>query len=286
MMPIALLLGMPRAATTFLYHHFDSHPDIYVPYRRKTNFFSLHYNRYSPDWFFDHFSKVESAQVVVDTETIGFVDKTIDVIGNIDKVLDKQAKFILCVREPGEWLYSLYSQVMTFDKKEMTFEDFISGQYVLNEDGLNFPFNYQNGDIKKRIKSLIEHFGDRILLLDYKEIQDNANNALIKIECFLGVSPHFKNNPVNSELINASNRKNIRLLTALMRHPAFIGLASRLPVSLVKKLRKMFDRFSQRSKPIQSYSRQVDVAMARERYNLDVEYYHQLFSRNDESQQS
>jgi hypothetical protein len=49
-----VLAGMPRTATTFLYQRFQEHPEIFCPYRKETNFFSVNYAK-GGAWYRDLF---------------------------------------------------------------------------------------------------------------------------------------------------------------------------------------------------------------------------------------
>lgn len=274
---VAILLGMPRAATTFLYHHFDSHPNLFVPFRRKTNYFSLHYER-GLEWFYEHFKSANDSQVIIDTETLGFIDKKINIEDRIEATLGEDAKLILCVREPGEWAFSLYKQISTFDKNIISFPDFLNGKYVLVEDDVSIPFNYKNGDIKLKIDSLIKHFGARLLLIDYKEIKKNPNKVLIKIESFLGVRGFYKQHPVTSEKINASDKRHSIIVSQLLRNKTLIWLLSLFPASFVKKIRKFYDtKVTKNTLTVVKVEESSEVIMANEYFKDDLKYYNDLF---------
>ena len=47
---LVVVAGMARAGTTFLYHNFMLHPDIYVPARKELAFFSYNYD-HGYDWY-------------------------------------------------------------------------------------------------------------------------------------------------------------------------------------------------------------------------------------------
>src|SRR6266508_2090579 len=50
-LPSFLGIGVPRAGTTWLYELLRTHPDVYVPLRRKElSYFDLHYNR-GVEWY-------------------------------------------------------------------------------------------------------------------------------------------------------------------------------------------------------------------------------------------
>ena len=142
---LVFLCGMPRAGTTFLYHNFERHPDIFVPFRRKTNYFSLHSDK-PIRWFFDHFKEMNNEKVAIDTETLFFIDRNINSLELIKQVLP-ESKIIVCVRSPYDWVVSLYKQISTFDNRIVDFDSFLEGNYTLVEDGCRIRFNYKPGDI-------------------------------------------------------------------------------------------------------------------------------------------
>ena len=45
MSKICIVVGMPRAATTYLYQTLASHPDAFVPARKELEFYSINYAR-------------------------------------------------------------------------------------------------------------------------------------------------------------------------------------------------------------------------------------------------
>ena len=40
-----IVYGMPRTGTTYLYHALADHPQIYVPYRKESMFFSVNFDK-------------------------------------------------------------------------------------------------------------------------------------------------------------------------------------------------------------------------------------------------
>lgn len=61
MLPTFLGIGVPRGGTTWLHELLDSHPDVYVPARRKeVRYFNVHYER-GIDWYQRFFPSHEKA---------------------------------------------------------------------------------------------------------------------------------------------------------------------------------------------------------------------------------
>lgn len=242
-MKISYLLGMPRAATTFLYHNLQLHPEIFVPFRRKSNYFSLHLDK-GDQWFLDHFSEATEKQAAVDTDTLGFVDKNIDPYQAMN-AFDPQMKGILVLRSPDDWCYSLYKQLSTFEGQMPSYSSYLQGGFSFTEDGKSITFNYVDGDLQKRIEKIKQSFAGRLLIIDFKQIKNNPLSALKAIEGHLEISSFFNPDNIEAGKINASDRKHSKILGKLLRNPYLIeGLRRTLPRNFVIAARKTYDQLS------------------------------------------
>ena len=271
---------MPRAGTTFLYHNLNKHPEIYVPFRRKTNYFSLHRDK-SLDWFLEHFKEMEESQIGIDTETLYFADKHLKSYKKI-KDVNPNAKVMLFVRKPDEWVYSFYKQIATFDKSICSFEDFLQGKYTLIEDGKEIPFNIQDGDIQNLIEDIKKVYGNNVLIIDFKLFSKNPLQLLIKIENFLEIKNFFNESNFQNKKINASNRGHISLLANLLRQQWLIELLSKLPPSRVKSIRLLYDNISSFFTTTKHNSNNTpendsNILLAQQYFSKDIEYYNKLF---------
>ena len=273
---------MPRAGTTFLYHNLELHPRIYVPFRRKTNFFSLHRNQ-PVAWFLEHFSGMGPDQVGVDTETLHFVDRDNHALPEI-AALNPNAKVMLIVRRPGEWVWSFYKQIQTFDKDMPPFRDFLTGKYTLVEDGCAIPFNFRDGDIESRIKEVGKIFGKNALILNFDLLASDPLRLLTEIEKFLEIKDCFRSLDISHEKINASDRGHIRLLAYLLRQKWLIGLLKRLPRGFVLFFRRVYDELGTKfaSKSGESTSEAArNIEIAREYFASDENFVEALFKKGD-----
>lgn len=277
---ISYIIGMPRAGTTFLYHNLNKHPDLYVPFRRKTNYFSLHCDK-DTEWFLDHFKDMKPNQIGIDTETLYFVDKNLQSYKKI-KELNPDAKVMLFVRQPDEWAYSFYKQIATFDKNICSFEDYLNGKYILIEDNKEIPFNIQDGDIKTMIEDIKDIYQDQLLLIDFKLFKDNPLKLLNDIEKFLGVKNFFNHNNFQNKKINASDRGHIPILANLLRQQWLIDLLSKLPSGFVKTIRLLYDNLSSlfsKNKTKDNNQTDENILLAQKYFKKDIEYYNKLFSQ-------
>lgn len=237
---IAFLVGMPRAATTFLYHNFNSHPELCIPFRRKSNYFSLHYSK-GEKWFLSHFKDCPNTSIAIDTETMAFANSELLSPQRI-KDFNENAKVILCVRDPASWVVSLYNQIATFDNMIPDFENFLAGNYILVEDGVGTIFNMKGGDIYRRIKEYEELFADNILVLKFRSVTRDPKEALTKIEQFLGLSSFYTAENVITKKINSSGRRHIKFINKVLRSEYLISLIRvLLPRRAVLGIRWLFD---------------------------------------------
>ncbi len=270
----AFLIGMPRAATTYLYHNLSSHPNICVPYKRKTNYFSLHMHK-GDSWFRDNFKPVESEYVGVDTETLSFLDSSLKGHSNIASHYSS-SRAVLIVRNPEKWVVSLYKQIRTFDRKIVSFENFVKGEYVLVEDDVSLPFSYCDGDLEKIISRAKREFLGRLLIVDFRELAVDPVRFLKEIEGFLGVGQYFEDSTVIHKKINSSDRKGSLIMNVLMRSTLFSRIVRALfPAALILSIRKRLDH---------RYSDVVDNELEKDdfdfvvgRFPRDTQYIDGLF---------
>lgn len=244
---IAFIGGMPRAGTTFLYHNLQKHPDVFVPFRRKTNHFSLHADK-PVQWFLDHFANMTDRQVGIDTETLFLIDRNLPSLDRI-RSMNPNAKVMLFVRSPGDWAWSLYRQIATFDRAVPDFDQFLRNGYRLVEDGKEIRFNMRGGDIAARIAEMKRLFGANLLLVNFDLIRRDPLRVLQAIEGFLGLAPYFDARNFNPGKINAGDRAHVVWLAKVLRNHSLIAMLGRLPPRFVISVRLLYDRLSLALKP-------------------------------------
>ncbi|OIQ92723.1 sulfotransferase domain protein [mine drainage metagenome] len=182
--------------------------------------------------------------MAIDTETLAFVNKDLPTPQRLH-AFNKDAKIILCVRDPGDWALSLYRQISTFDGAVPSFEEFLSGKYTLIEDSRGLPFNMCSGDIAKRVEEYKTLFAESILILKFSDVTKYPLEALRKIENHLGLDCYYNDENIFTDKINSSDRSHSKILNKILRNEFMIKIIKFLvPRKGVLYIRLAFDRIS------------------------------------------
>lgn len=240
-LPLFVVAGMPRGATTFLYHYLAQHPEIYLPFRKEVNYFCSNYDR-GEDWYLSLYKDMPAAKVAGDISPPCFLDE--HAIARI-KQFGAQVKVILVVRNPAEWAVSFYHQFKSIHYDVPDFESYLKQGYSSKIGDKYLTVHFLGNWISERIKAFQYAFGDNILIYDFTWFKMNPLLILQHIERFLGVSAYFTETNFDNLRINESKRRNLRFLSWLLSREWFISFIARLfPKSLIRNLRSAFDRLS------------------------------------------
>jgi hypothetical protein len=158
-LPTFLGIGVHRSGTSWLNRLLDSHPDIYIPARRKEiHFFDLYYER-GLDWYAKFFPSDQEAhryQAVGEiTPNYFYGDKCPARIAQMKSV----QRLILNVRNPVDRAYSAYSRRVRDANVMESFEEYLSHN----------PEIVREGFYSTRLKRYLEFFRrEQILVLIYE----------------------------------------------------------------------------------------------------------------------
>lgn len=276
---VHVLFGMPRAGTTFLYHNLKNHPELFLPFRRKTNYFAVHYKK-PVEFFFDHFAEKKDDQCALDTDTLCFLNDEAYarfVTGN----KAGQSKIILVVRDPASWALSLYKQISSFSTNMPSFEKYLTDGYTLIEDGAELPFHFADGKLKERLTQLRADFGGRLLVLPFSKIEHEPEAFLRKIESFLNVSAHHYQRDMIAKKINAADKNSNRFIAWLLRQNWLINFLKVLPRGFVLWAREKYDILLSKGREHPSSGDPVDarLAFSQAYYIKDMEFFADLEAR-------
>jgi hypothetical protein len=241
---VFIVAGMPRCGTTFLYNKLQDHPSIFVPFRKETGFFSTNYAK-GIEWYQSLYRKMSPAQIGADITPYYFLhDKAIERI----KGLNPETKVVLGVRDPAEFALSLYDQFLSHTYGVPAFKDFLLG-FTWRVGGEKLHLDLKDGFITRRIGEYRGAFGNNLLLFDFKLLQRDPLAVLQAIESFLEIPGHFNEENFENVIINAGNRRNIKVISYLLSRESLISaLDLLLPRRLVVSLRSTFDRASESKK--------------------------------------
>jgi hypothetical protein len=271
--------GMPRAGSTTLYHSLEHHPALFLPIRKEMFFFSVFYNR-GINWFLEYYRHAKSEQVCVDVSPDYFHHD--HAIARI-KQFNPDTKVILCVRDPLEWVFSLYNEVDMFDFGLPDFKEFLQG-YTISHGEKKVSIELQNNAISRRIKEYQEAFGDNLLLYSFALFKRDLLSVLQSIESFVQIPSYFNSGNLDTMAFNASNRRNNKLLYHLIYHEKFIALLLKIfPDTLLRNFRRQYYRVAAKSKaaaPRVTYS-QEDIRLAEELLSDDRKFITDLFADHE-----
>ncbi len=193
-LPNFLGIGVQRGGTTWLHELLVTHPDVYVPTKRKEiHYFTMH-NEYGHDWYESFFPIGPDAnqyQAIGEVSPSYLYGSPLRIIG-----MPSIKKLILILRNPIDRAYSHYSLHVRDRNFAGTFEDFIDGDpYFALQDG--FYCNY--------LKNYLDYFErEQILILIFEDAMRDIEKTKLVIADFLEIdSDRFPTN-AGKQSVNSS----------------------------------------------------------------------------------
>ena len=271
---ICVIAGMPRAATTFLYHTLGKNPSVFVPARKELEFFSLNYERGSR-WYLNFFKDMAAGQVGFDISPMYFMDDR-----SPQRMLEvnPDVKVILILRNPVEFVLSFYRNRLAATTGTLDFEGFLE-RHTYEKDGHVLTLEFKNGTISRNIDRFRQAFSNNLLLCDYRIIEEDPLPVLTAIESFLGIPRFFRHDNFENVRINASDQINLKFVNRLMHKKWFADLVTRLfPKRLIMFVRYKLQSYRpHRTQGITPGADEKKARSAQLQLAADVEYVSNLF---------
>lgn len=238
---IFVIPGMPRTGSTFLYHTFQQHPSIFVPYRKETNYFCAYFEK-DTNWYLQQFyKKMKSQQTGVDISPVCFLhpDSTYRI-----KNFNPDIKVILGIRLPSDWILSMYSQISSFEWKPPSFQVFVEkGDWIRIVEGKKIYVDFSNEFIIRTIEQYKETFNNNLLLYQYEFFQKAPLSVIRSIEDFIDLPPYFNENNFENTIVNAGNRRNIKIISYLLTQKGVVpALKLLFPEHILQLSKNFFDK--------------------------------------------
>ncbi|MBU1417919.1 MAG: sulfotransferase domain-containing protein [Proteobacteria bacterium] len=275
-MPDAIMAGMSRAGTTFMYHYLQKHPDIFIPTRKEVCFFAHHFGR-GLEWYHDFYKEKKREQKTLDICGVYF--STPESLERIYQY-NPDIKIVLSIRNPFEWIYSYYEQYSgTFDVPP--FKEFLQGCSVERE-GETQHIDFSNQIISKTIGNYLKLFKGNVLIYDFSYFEEDPLAVLNKIETFLGVSNYFNETNFQNHKINARGRKRVSWFAKLLHVKGVVDLILKLfPRRLILAIREKLEQNAVKNLNVKQvkakeYSSE-EKALVQEIFQADHDYIRQLF---------
>jgi hypothetical protein len=178
-LPSFLGIGVPRAGTTWLHELLQSHPEVYVPRRRKElSFFDLHYGR-GLDWYRKFFPRQPESNAY---RSVGEITPYY-FYGEDCPARIAQAgigKLVLILRHPADRAWSYYGQKIRNGMFRGSFEEFLECP--------KWPVIDQ-GHYSRYLRRYYGHFERRqMLVLVFEQAVTDVAGTQRALAGFLGVS--------------------------------------------------------------------------------------------------
>jgi len=272
-----IVAGMPRASTTFLYHTLGSHPEVFVPSRKETDFFcDLNANR-SEAWYSALYKGCKQGQVPFDMSPHYFMDPL-----SPERIMayNPNVKVILMLRDPVSWAKSYYVHLRKIFFRKFSFEQFIEEGFDFTKEGNSLYFDLSEGFIERQLKSYKDTFGDHLLCCDFEQVKKNPKSLLATIESFVGLSPYFEEHGFSNDKIMSSDRRSTKLLNYLKRQRVLVDSVQKyMPKVAIDGFQSFLALWAVRGYEgdyTNGFTEQQD-ALLRKRYNRDIKCLEELF---------
>ncbi|MDX1539879.1 MAG: sulfotransferase [Geminicoccaceae bacterium] len=184
-LPNFLGIGAQRCGTTLLNAILETHPEIYVPTRRKEiHFFDRHFDR-GLDWYRSFFPDGEAAKAYraigeVTPDYIYFAEAAERII----ETMPRDCRFIVTLRHPARRVFSGYTHHRRAFNEKRPFERFVDEQ----EDAT------ARGFYSRQLQRFFDAYPrEQFLILIFEEWLKEPAPALDQIRSFLGLTHGWAN---------------------------------------------------------------------------------------------
>lgn len=203
-LPNFLGIGAMRSGTTWLDRVLRTHPNIYLPERRKeVHFFNKYYER-GIDWYQDFFLLSQQASKY---QSIGEITPAYLYFPEVPARIKEHipnCKFIVIFRNPADRAYSHYGfQVKNYAEKRTFLE-------LLDRE----PEVFSKGLYGQQLKRYLQYFPlDNFCILIYEHALKNPEETLKQLADFLSIDPNkfdlsvIKHKTNSSDLIRFSGAR-------------------------------------------------------------------------------
>lgn len=240
-LPTFLGIGVPRAGTTWLYNLLASHPDVYVPARRKEiHYFDQHYDQ-GLEWygkFFPSASRVTQYRALGEiTPHYLYCDHCPERIARMISI----KALILLLRDPVDRAHSHYGHRVRLDNFSGSFESFL----------MEYPEALDWGYYARNLKSYLRHFDrEQMLILIYERALTDIVATKGKVAGALDIEVQRFPSPAGSRVVNRSYVPRFRAVHALAVSVVrqLRGFDLDWPVNLAKRFR--IDRLFGEQQPL------------------------------------
>ena len=234
---LVILPGMPRAGTTTIFAWLARHPQIFAPWRKEPTYFSQNFGK-GEKWYRRFYAGLRADQIGIDASTEYFVNP---LAPQRMIAFDPKLRAILIVRDPVDWVISLYARIRRVAATG-PFEEFIQG-FHYSRGGGGLQVKMGSGFVIGQIDLFRQAFQQNILLIDFRLIASDPLRVLTAIEQFIGVPAYFADSGVQALRLNSRTERAMGHVEWLMtREPVLSILGSIVPSGVMAGLRQRYER--------------------------------------------
>jgi hypothetical protein len=200
LLPNFLIIGAPRAGTTWIDKNLRDHPDVHMAATKEVHFFDRHYERGIE--FYESQFRHWNGQAAVGEATPAYLHGQFTA-NDIPRLIHRhlpQVRLIASLRDPVERVYSEYWNVKAKDRSNarLSFEDKIAMRPEFLREGL----------YHEQLQRYLELFPrERMLILFYEDLAADADAFMRGIHRFLGVDPAFRSSFADVKVNRATGKK-------------------------------------------------------------------------------
>lgn len=200
--PTFLYIGMPKAASSWMFEILRQHPEIYVPLAKNVEFFDRNYER-GIDWYLDKFRSANGERAVGELSHDYYA---VDGAGpRIHRHLP-DARLICCLREPGDFLISSFNYARMHELDESLDLAGYAGTTTLQR-----YLRY-----KDNLRAFYDLFpAENIKIVFFDDVRSSPRRIVRELYEFLGVDTDFQ--PAFADRrVNVAKRARSRAVTQLV----------------------------------------------------------------------
>lgn len=258
-LPGFVIVGVPKAGTTSLYHYLKDHPQVFMPVKGELHYFTRDFigaacegpgdqatfRRVCRDWgeYRAFFAKARADQVVGEASPSYFFFP--DCIPRLKEALGSDVRLILALRHPVDRAYSNYLHLRRGDREHLAFEEALAAEEERRRLGWGDFWRYrEHSQYADRLETYLDAFPRAHLeVVIFEELIRDPRAVLSRLFGFLGVEPSYR--PRNLDIVyNKAGKAKNPVLAAILRGTGRFGAVGRrvLPASLFGWLQRARDR--------------------------------------------
>lgn len=237
-LPDFFIVGAPKSGTTSLHYYLQGHPQIFMPDKKESWFFSFMNNRpsfNSPDKFpgiidsidkYTQLYRAASPNQKCGDASPSYLYTHETSIGNFRRVYQdagqyNRLKFIISLRNPIDRAWSQYWTFSRTSSDTAQFQDAVHPDVIKKrlQDNWQPFYDYIGfGMYHDQIKAFQNEFGkDRVKIFLFDDFKKDACLICKEIFLFLGVNPDYL--PDTNQIFNPSGKPKSELLKNLIISP-------------------------------------------------------------------